>query len=401
MEWIKPKSQKVDFKVFEQQLLPAMTAAAEIGSVGLDFTGVEFFDITGIVPVIALSDRFAADGVQTDFRLPELDMQVSYWESSGWIAAIEGVQRTIPHAPTYTPLKWFSSGESCNAALEEAMDVLARVSEFPEGVLRGVKWALDEITDNVLVHSGGARGWVQVISRPKRDEVHLAIVDCGHSIVETIREGYPEVGSDNDALRLAVQRGTTRDKKVGQGNGLAGSLRIAAALNGYVTIMSGSACLRQAPGRSPEVHESPRFPGTFVTLTLRTDAEIDVSEALWGVEDGDAYEPSRPFEYSHIQRDGIVFRILDESSGFGNRASGEALVNKLRNIANGSPNESVIIDFEGVDLATASFLDEFLAKLIRREGVTAFFSRYSLRNMNELVRRTADQVIAQRLMTGE
>jgi hypothetical protein len=281
------------------------------------------------------------------------------------------------------------------------MDVLARVSEFPEGVLRGIKWAVDEVTDNVLVHSGGARGWLQVVSRPKRNEVHLVVADCGHGIVETIRQGYPELGSDSDALRHAVVRGTTRDKKVGQGNGLAGSLRIASALSGYVNIMSGNACLRQNPRGELEVHRIQRFPGTLATLTVSSAAEIDVSEALWGVEDGDAYQPARPFEYSHIERDGIVFRILDESTGFGNRASGEALVNKLRNIANGSPEEPVVIDFDGVDLATASFLDEFLAKLIRREGVTAFFSRYSLRNMNELVRRTADQVIAQRLSADE
>lgn len=104
---------------------------------------------------------------------------------------------------------------------------------------------------------------------------------------------------------------------------------------------------------------------------------------------------------THIEFDGIVFHLASEATAFGNRATGEVLVNKLRNIAIGSPDEKVVIDFEGVEIASASFLDEFLAKLVKREGVSTFFARYSLRNMNDLVRRTTDHVIAQRLSVEE
>ena len=103
------------------------------------------------------------------------------------------------------------------------------------------------------------------------------------------------------------------------------------------------------------------------------------------------------FEFTHVTNEGIQFPLIQEATGFGNRGTGEEMATKLRNIMKDFPEDRVIIDFEGVEVPTASFLDEFLAKMIKAEGITAFFSRVQFRNMNELVRRTADAVIAQRL----
>lgn len=391
---IKPTSTKLDFRTFEQDILPGL-ASLDGGDLKVDLSGVTFFDLTGIVPLVAIIDSLAAKGVWSDVQLPRNQQLAKYMDTAGWTDAIMGRPCDGQHGETFTKLRSFRSGEECTESVTEAMDILARVSEFPEGVLRGIKWLMDEITDNVLVHAGPVPGWIQLVSRPKRDEVHIVVADCGYSIVKTIRKAFDHLEDDRSALASAIERGTTRDTSVGQGNDLAGSLRIARELKGYVNILSGTACLRQNPVGELEIHSTPQFPGSVITLTVSSAAEIDVSEALWGSEDG--YEPARPFEHSHIEYEGIVFRLSVESSGFGNRASGEALVNKLRNISEGSPDERVIIDFEGIDLASASFLDEFIAKLIRREGITSFFGRYSFRNMDELVKRTLDQVIAQRL----
>jgi hypothetical protein len=185
----------------------------------------------------------------------------------------------------------------------------------------------------------------------------------------------------------------TRDKQIGQGNGLAGSISIAQAAHGWVNIVSGTANLRLFDdGHFDDLDIQP-FPGSVVTLTLPTNNEIDAAEVLWGGILTSSYE------YSHVDQEGIKFCLRDEATGFGNRGSGSELAVKLRNLMVAFPDERVIIDFEGIDVATASFLDEFLAKLIREVGAATFFSRFVLLNMNELVRRTADAVIAQRLGT--
>ena len=55
------------------------------------------------------------------------------------------------------------------------------------------------------------------------------------------------------------------------------------------------------------------------------------------------------------------------------------------------------MDFEGVDFVSASFADEFLAKLIKRYGVGTFLARVNLANMSSLVARTVNAVVAQQM----
>src|ERR1019366_8984649 len=94
-----------------------------------------------------------------------------------------------------------------------------------------------------------------------------------------------------------------------------------------------------------------------------------------------------------VSQEPTMFVLADEASGYGNRGSGEEVAIKLRNIMNQFPEEYVFIDFENVDTPSASFLDEFLAKTMKQEGVTSFFSRCRFVNMNAFVRQTADAVI--------
>jgi hypothetical protein len=219
----------------------------------------------------------------------------------------------------------------------------------------------------------------------------MAVADRGPGIRQTLNQSYPGVRSDVDALHLAIEKGVTRDESIGQGNGLAGSIRIAKAASGWANLLSGNAMLRLFDdGQLDELRTSP-YQGTTVAMTLPTNASIDLTDALWG------QRTASTFEFTHVTQDGILFRIVDESTGFGNRGSGLELATKLQNIMIEFPDERVVVDFEGVEVASASFLDEFLAKTIGIQGVTAFFSRYQFRNMNELVSRTADAVISQRL----
>jgi hypothetical protein len=64
---------------------------------------------------------------------------------------------------------------------------------------------------------------------------------------------------------------------------------------------------------------------------------------------------------------------------------------------NENPNELVIIDFAGIDLTSASFLDEFLGKLMKRFGIASFHRRVQLINMAPFIERTLDEVLAQRM----
>src|SRR5690606_21784323 len=131
--------------------------------------------------------------------------------------------------------------------------------------------------------------------------------------------------------------------------------------------------------------------GTLVTVTLPTGAEINVSEALWG------HVPVPAFEPQYVTDHGVRFVVAMEASNFGNRHTGERLRNKLSNLATLHEDEPVIVDFDGIDLMSASFADEFIAKLVKQHGHVRFFGRFRFLNLSEFAATTLDQVIAQRL----
>ena len=366
----------------------------EPSSILIDLSTPHHFGASAMVPLIALVDSLSSKGWQIDVAPPDDPLLLTYWESTGWLQAIEGIPLPdIRSRKTYTPIIHFADHHVLNHAVSAAIDILSMTTEYPSGVLNAVEWTLNEIADNVLVHSTSS-GWLQVISRPKQHAIDMVISDTGVGIPGSMRQGYPQVQFDSELIELAVQRGTTRDASIGQGNGLAGSLRLSEALEGYGNIISGSAAFRQTPDGNTNVQAIVSYPGTTVNFSLQTQHSIDLSEALWG------YSPAKTFEFSHLAQTGILFLLSAEYSAFGNRASGADLALKLRNIMNDNPNETVIIDFSGVDLTSASFLDEFLAKVIRREGIVTFFNRVQLINTNDFVKRTLDEVVAQRIQTG-
>ena len=110
--------------------------------------------------------------------------------------------------------------------------------------------------------------------------------------------------------------------------------------------------------------------GPLVSVTLPTAEEIDVSGALWG------HVPVPAFETQFVGDTGIEFRLRDQATNFGNRATGVRLRNKLENLVTQFPDEAVLIDFGGVDMLTASFADEFLAKMVKAWGPIEFFGRF-------------------------
>lgn len=93
---------------------------------------------------------------------------------------------------------------------------------------------------------------------------------------------------------------------------------------------------------------------------------------------------------------GIRF-ALGSATNFGNRSTGERLRLKLKNLADLHSEEAVIVDFMGVDGMSASFADEFIARLVKKLGSTRFFGRYRFVNLSGFAATTLDQVIAQRL----
>jgi hypothetical protein len=376
------------------QLTPALDGPP--GEIEFDMSRPGFFGVSGMVPLISLIRDLYDRGWRVDIVPPMSPSLDQYWDLAGWSEAIRDGMCSVPtDGATFSRIAYYKSHEELNEWLSRILDVLSKVADFQAGVFRAVEWTLNEVADNVLVHAGGVPGWMQAIARPQMGMVEVVVADRGAGIRKTLSEGYPDLQNDGAALHAAIEQGVTRNKSIGQGNGLAGSVRIAQTAHGWANIYSGSAALRlNKDGRMTDF-AGPYWQGTIVTINLPTSVPIDVGAALWG------YQPFGFFEAGHLNEAGsLTFKVRTEISGFGNRPSGSEAATKLRNLMRDFPDRRILIDFEGVDTPSASFLDEFLAKLVKEEGPTMMLTRFQLVNMNEFVHQTADAVIMQRMSTS-
>ena len=361
----------------------------------LDLGDVSYAYATGVVPLIALIRHLDENGTEVDIVYPFDD---SYWKKAGWRQLLEG--EPAPPADTrrsYVPVQAYSDTAELNDSVNAAIEVLARQMDCSPGVLDSVAWTLNELADNVLIHAGepgeAVEGFMQVVCHREQEKVDLVVSDYGRGVRASLSQSH-SVRDDEHALAMAIKAGVTRDRNAGQGNGLAGSVRIVSEAGGELTIISGNAELRIVNG-DMSTHVSGSVPGTSVSLVLGTSVEIDISRALWGT------PPTSEFEMSHLdERDEIVFRVAEEATGFGNRHTGRQLRTKLQNLMRQFPEARVRVDFTGVALASASFADEFIAKLVVDMGHFSFFARVSIADTNRLISQTLDNVIKQRSQPG-
>jgi hypothetical protein len=112
--------------------------------------------------------------------------------------------------------------------------MLGAIPELQRTDFAAFEWAVNEITDNVLVHSKSViGGLVQVSTFVKNTKrVQFVVADAGIGIPTSLRGGHSDISSDTEALDRAIREGVTRDAAVGQGNGMFGTFQICSKSKG-------------------------------------------------------------------------------------------------------------------------------------------------------------------------
>ena len=104
-------------------------------------------------------------------------------------------------------------------------------------VIAGLEWSINEITDNVLNHAECSEGGIAQ-GRHFTRNVAFVVADAGRGVLASLREGHPELRTDDQAIGEAMKAGVTRNPDAGQGNGIAGAMRIAMMSEGFFQITS-------------------------------------------------------------------------------------------------------------------------------------------------------------------
>lgn len=302
------------------------------------------------------------------------------------------------------PATQYSSANQQQSAVNRIVDViLGVIPDMRRSDLAAFEWAVNEITDNVLVHSQSPIGGLVQVSTFQKyaKQVQFVVADAGIGIPATLRQGYPDISSDLDALDRAIKEGVTRDRKIGQGNGLFGSYEICSKCNGYFAVHSGYARLEyQDKSGLRIVNEKIPYSGTLIVATIDFSQPGLLEDAL---KIGGKKHAPISFVETVFDRNGdgkFVFSMIKESDSFGSRVSGKPVRTKLNNLLRMADAEKIVIDFDGVPLVSSSFADEAFGKLFLEAGPMAFMQKFEFTNVMATVRQLIDKAIAQRMSAG-
>lgn len=368
----------------------------------VDFSRVEYAYPNGVLPIITSLHQLRKDGFSIYVKLPQDDRTRKLFRSVNWAHFLSPKQfeKSESTHDRHLVTRIFTNPEQQKSVVDDFMDVVLRSMSIPRDVISGLEWSINEITDNVLNHSNSPFGGiVQASTYPKHRTIAFAVADGGRGILASMKEGYPTLRTDLQAIGEAIKAGVTRNKKFGQGNGLAGTLNVTTLTGGSFDITSGTGRLIVTPKetiRQPlkEAH----YKGTIVCGQIKIKKDFSIQDALtFG--NTHKYVPTDIIEsqYEMDDKDCLILKMKDESTGFGTRKSGYQIRHKITNLLNAEPTYPLIVDWEGIPVISSSFADEVMGKIFLKLGPLSFSARLRNIKMEPLVSGLIDKAISQRL----
>lgn len=373
-----------------------------IDRIKIDFGKVKKVFPDGMLPIICTIDQLRDIGINVSINLPNDNEIRRLFRSVNWAHFLSPDQfdKSDSTYDRHLVTRRFDNAEEQQKAVNDFMDVVLRSMTIPKEIVSGLEWSINEITDNVLNHSNSIHGGIiQASTHYKEGKILFAVSDSGRGILRSMQEGFPSLRTELDAIGEAIKAGVTRNPKIGQGNGLAGSLRITTMTGGSLEILSGNGRLTVTETktiRKPLKNAS--FMGTLVSGEINIVDNFSIAEAL-NFNKFTNYYPLDiiDLKYEMEDTDCLLLKMKEEATGFGTRKSGLQIRTKIRNLLNAKKNYPIIIDWDGVPVISSSFADELIGKLFLDMGAMTFSSYVKNRNMESLVRNLLDKAVAQRL----
>jgi len=345
-------------------------------------------------------------GIHISFVSPDNDPLKKLFNNSNWAHLLDPVLHDPSRFRGYrhVPATQFTSPAEQNAAVNSILNVImGSIGGIQRSDLAAIEWSVNEITDNVLTHAATETGGLVQVTTFERTQrrVEFVVCDAGVTIPATLRESRPEINSDVIALERAIREGITRDKSLGQGNGLFGTFEVCRASGGQFHVHSRHARLSLNSKQQLDIRrEQIPFSGTLVVASIDCSTPGLLQKALkFGDREHipiDFIETKYESQGSEIPR----FIMYDETSSFGSRLAGEPIRKRLAALARMVRAKRLIVDFAGVPLVSSSFADEVFGKLFLELGAVGFAQSFELLNVSDTVRSLIDKAIAQRIATG-
>ena len=399
-----------DFGVREmQQMLAAMhnlTTMRGYSDLNIDFSDCKSAFFGQMLGIAANVQNYLINGIDTSLIPPSGNRFRRLFINTNWAHLIDfrRFSESTYRGYSQIPAMKFRDADQLYETVSTIMkNILGALNKFDRSHLTAIEWSVNEITDNVLNHAQSpVGGFVQVTNHSRREQIEFSVCDAGLGIPATLRSHNPKLSTDQEALEKAIQEGVTRDKSVGQGNGLYGTWRISQLSGGRFELYSGNASLISTPqdGLTAIRGESIPFNGSLVTTRIGYGKPLELKDAL--TFDSKPYVPLDiiDLDYNEDEEGNVTIYLKQESGGFGSRKAGEPVRRKINNLSRIAESGHLIIDFSDIPLMSSSYADEVFGKLFVEVGPIEFSRRFELRNLDDLVEDLINKAIMQRSISG-
>lgn len=368
---------------------------------GYDDFQINFSEINSafpnaVTPIAGILDYFKNDGVTFEFSgVPQ-------------ILSLNGILKPSVYKKGSTTTKtnvlnkvWkFSNSEDVAKIVDAYISELQKSARFHKGMLDSIEWSLNEVMDNVIQHSNISSGYVMGQLHNKRKYIAFTVFDLGQGIYNSLRQSEHAPRNPIDAITLAIKEEVTRDKKIGQGNGLYGLHSIVKQGKGRLVITSGSGSYIYNDGNVRTFDKIPFLsvssPSTIVDFQLDYAVDLSLDKAL--VFKGKQYNiVNLRLENFEDETGSIVYKIKDHAEGTGTRESAIRVKNEIFNILIENPKK-IILDFSGVAVISSSFADELIAKLLLELGFFQFNNIVRIKGLDSSQQNILQRSVIQRLI---
>jgi hypothetical protein len=290
----------------------------------------------------------------------------------------------------FIPLRLIRDFTDVTQATDAICELVIHQFENAHEFLPALEWAVNEVIDNVYNHACiSTPAAICGQFYPKNKRLEIAIVDSGRGIKASLAESF-DLSDDQAAIEKAMKRGVTRNKDEGQGNGLAGTREIVLKNGGSLRVWSGSAQYHISKGEEQGFHKIPHMQGTGVLIKLNTEHAVDLSDTFIG---------ETSWSYINVLCEEVEeagsLRVSEEAINTFTREAGRRLRLKIESLLP-EMEEPLVLDFQGVDMVTSSFIDELIGKIYQRYG-SEHSMRIKITNLSPILLSIADMSITERV----
>ncbi|MCH5219829.1 MAG: STAS-like domain-containing protein [Muribaculaceae bacterium] len=294
----------------------------------------------------------------------------------------------------------FGTSEEVARIVNAYIEELQKSAQFYKGVLNAIEWSLNEVMDNVIQHSKTSFGYVMGQLHPSSKNIAFTVFDAGQGIYNSMKESEHCPRTPIDAITLAIKEEVTRDKRIGQGNGLFGLHSIVKQGKGKLVITSGNGSYIYNNGFVKTFDYLPyisgRTPGTIVDFQLNYSEDMSLDKAL--VFRGKQYKlVNLHFEDLENSYGHIIYKISERSEGTGTRESATRVKNEILNILS-EEQKPITLDFTNIEVVSSSYADELLAKLFLSLGLFQFNNLIKIKGLDSSQQNILQRSVLQRII---